>query len=265
MSFTSALYDDEIIIEDSTNVMDYDITPKEVGRGLNLDLRGAAGYEGVAEPFPSKLLIPRSEWQARIQEQEERKTRQSDIALQAELPCHDQDGIPYCWIHAPTYCMEYLRVLQGQVMVLLSATSVGCKIKNFQKQGGWGREGLQYIASHGVVPQSMWPENKLSKQYDTPEAWKKAKSFTAEEWWVLRARNLDEHISCLLHGIPVAVGLNYWEHEVTDTDAVWIDGAIAIRFRNSWAMSWGSKGFGIRQGSKMYADDAVAPRVATAA
>jgi len=89
-------------------------------------------------------------------------------------------------------------------------------------------------------------------------------SYRITEWMELRPRNLEEHISLLLRNIPVAVGLNYWSHEVSDHDAVWLDGTVAVRFRNSWDMDWGDKGFAIRQGSKMYADDAVAPRVALA-
>jgi C1A family cysteine protease len=46
---------------------------------------------------------------------------------------------------------------------------------------------------------------------------------------------------------------------------VGLDGTHAIRIRNSWGMGWGSQGYGILQGAKMRADDAVSPRSAIAA
>ena len=72
-------------------------------------------------------------------------------------------------------------------------------------------------------------------------------------------------ISCLLRRIPVAVGYDWWGHEVTAVDAIWLDGTVAIRIRNSWGMSWGNKGFSVLQGNKMIPADAVCARVAVAA
>lgn len=171
-------------------------------------------------------------------------------------------GVHNCWIFGPTGCMEVVRTcLQNEVYVPLSATSAGAVIKNFRNQGGWGKEGLQYIANKGVCTQADWPECQLKQQYNTPAAWENAKNYMAAEWWVLNEKSFNQIISCLLRRIPVAVGLAWWSHEIFFCDPIWLDGRIAIRFRNSWGDSYGSKGFGILQGSKMYPDDAVAPRV----
>jgi hypothetical protein len=258
MAFSSQLHPNEVIINDSTPTsVTHD---PQYGRGLIQ----AIGYAGTpAEPFPTELLIPESEFESRIKEKEERKNRISDFITRGKLPPHDQDGIPYCWIHGPTGAMEVIRLLQGQPMVLLSATSAGCVIKNFRSEGGWGKEGLQFIADRGLVPQSMWPENELKRKYDTPENWEAAKAHICTEWWELKPRNNRELASCVLRNIPVAVGYDWWGHEVYVADAVWLDGGLAWRIRNSWGQ-WGDNGFGILQGSKMLADDAVAPRVAVA-
>lgn len=269
MSFSSEIYSGENIYDDDSTAEDLTVDSSQ-SRGLALPRGRGDGYAyaGAAEPFPTELLIPESEWEPRIKEMEEQKTRLSDLVNQAGLPCHDQDGIPFCWIHAPTHCMEVIRVVQNQPMVLLSATSVGCIIKNFRKEGGWGYEGLKKIADIGVVPQSMWPENKLSRQYDTSVNWQEAKKYATTEWWELKPRNFVQHVSCLLRRIPCAVGLNYWSHEVTDYEPVMVDGEVCVRFRNSWSMDWptaGAGGWSIRRGSKKLADDIVAPRVAVAA
>ena len=71
-------------------------------------------------------------------------------------------------------------------------------------------------------------------------------------------------MSALLRNFAVAVGLNYWSHEVTDIDVDWIDGEPAIMFNNSWGTGYGTNGRGIRQGSKRLADDAVCLRTSLA-
>lgn len=266
MAYSSPLYKDELIIDDSTST---GLThPRQFSRGLDLSPRPREGYAygGSAEPFPSSLIIPQSEWQARIEERDAKKARLSDIILQAGIPSHDQDGVPYCWIHGPTGAVEVIRAVQNQEKVLLSATSAGAIIKNFRKEGGWGKEGLQYIADKGIMPQSLWPENTFDRSKNTPENWAIGAKYRCTEWWELKPRNHEEMVSCVLGcNTPVAVGLNWWGHEVYVCDVVWQDGTAVLRIRNSWTDSWGDKGFSILKGSKMLADDAVCPRVMKAA
>jgi hypothetical protein len=237
-----------------------------MSRGLELpDDRGDGyGYSGTADQFPAELLIPESEWEPRVKEMEERKTRTSDLVQQAGLPHKDQNGTNFCWINAPTYAMEVTRVIQNQPMVILSPASCGSIIKGFRNNGGWGLEGLRFISNRGVVPVSMWPANAIKKQYDTPAAWEEAKKYICLEWWEAKPRNFAQHFSMLLRRASCAVGLNYWSHEVTDEDPVFLDGEPCVRFRNSWK-GYGTNGYAIRRGNKKFADDCVAPRVAVAA
>lgn len=169
-----------------------------------------------------------------------------------------------CWINAPTWCVEVIRAKQGQKHVSLSPASAGAQIKNYRNVGGWGKEGLQWIVDNGLVPTSMWPDNGISKQYRTEAAVKAAMDYRVAEWWVLPNRDIDAMISCVLRGHPVAIGLNWWSHEVTAIEAAWIDGAIALIIGNSYGVGWGTKGYGVLQGNQMYPDDAVAPRTALA-
>lgn len=265
MAFTSQLYPGEPIYHDGTPLESSE-SPSGHSKGLKLSLRTTAfGAIPNAQPFPADLLIPRSEWQSRIQEMEERKSRISDISIQAGLPCKDQDGTNYCWINAPVHCVEIVRVVQNQDMVLLSPASCGGPIKDFRNDGGWGEEGLRYIVEHGIVPVSQWPANAIDSHYWTDANRNLALNYRVTEWWECRPRNLDEMVSLLMRRIPGAVGYNWWSHEVTACEPVWLDGTVALRIRNSWGMGWGSQGFGILQGSRMLADDLVAPRVALAA
>lgn len=260
---SSELYAGEPIINDSTPESDHEPPPGQ-SRGLELPLShnpAGGNYGDLAASFPQELLIPRSEWQARIQEKEERKNRVSDELIRRGIKCKDQNGTNYCWINAPTHCIEIARAFQNQEYVELSPASVGSKIKGFRNDGGWGQEGLEYIAAHGVVPVSLWPANAINRQYDKPEAWTEADKFKATEWMELKPRTIDEMVSCWLRDIPTANGYNWWSHEVTGCDPIWLDGDIAGRLRNSWGMGYGSQGFFVLQGRKLIPDDCVAPRV----
>lgn len=264
MSFSSALYPGELIIHDTTPE-EVHAPPKGMSRGLDLSLKGPEGYAGVADSFPSDLLIDPSEFEPRIKELEERKSRLSDLSLLEGLPCKDQNGTNLCWANGPTHCTEIIRLLQGQSMIIISPASVAGPVNGFRNQGGWGKEALDQIISHGAVPVDKWPANAISKQYYTEENKQLAMNYRVIEWVELEPRNMQQLASLLLRRIPVAVGYNWWSHEITAVDAVWLDGALAIRIRNSWGMGWGDKGFSILQGSKAKADDQVAPRVAIAA
>jgi len=243
-----------------------DSTPGEflaVGaRGLELPPPHARSYAGVAEPFPDELVIPRSEWQARIQELEQRGATIRDLADRGGIGVKDQQQTNYCWINAPTFCVELARGLQGQPYVPLSPASAGAQIKGYRNVGGWGREGLEWIVANGVAPVSQWPANAIDRRYATPDTLANAKTYRIDEWWVLDDKSLDQTISCVLRGHPVAVGYNWWSHEVTAVGAKWIDGAVALEIANSWGAQWGDNGYGVIQGDRMTPDDAVTPRTA---
>jgi hypothetical protein len=239
--------------------------PRNYGRGLDLSLRTAEGYGANADQFPSELLIPSSEYQARIQERKERKQTIRDLVAYYDWPCKNQAQTNYCWINAPTYLTEVMRLIQGQSPVSLSPASGGAVIKGYQNVGGWGNEALKFISNTGLVPSSNWPDAAINRQYKTPETDAMRASYRVTEWWELTPRNMNQLVSALLRNIPVAVGYNWWAHEVSIEDVDWVDGTIALVMRNSWGMSWGTKGYSILQGNKMVADDAVCPRVAVAA
>ena len=88
---------DHAIIDDHTP--DRVLFPPDKGRGLSLAGRPPGyAYSSTARPLPPEWLIPRSEWQARIEEREAMKARLSDIVDQAKLPCKDQGQTNYCHV-----------------------------------------------------------------------------------------------------------------------------------------------------------------------
>lgn len=227
--------------------------------------RAPFGGTPFAGPFDIPV-IPRSEWPERIEEMERKKSRLTDLCDVMGVKVKNQQSTNYCWINAPVHCLEIIRAVQGQPYVELSPASVGAKIKNFRNEGGWGTEGLQYLVEHGCVPTDKWPANAIDRQYDTNAANVTRAKFQVDEWYDLKPGNFDQLMTCLFLRFPVAIGLNWWEHEVTAMDPVKLDGTnrFGVTIDNSWGESWGGRGRGVLTEEKSTPDDAVAPRVATA-
>ncbi len=163
-----------------------------------------------------------------------------------------------CWINSPVYIMEVCQVVSGQPVTILSPASGGARIKNFRNVGGWGREAVQWIHENGINTVQEWPANAIDRRYLTSANIAVAKTRRIVEFIELRPRDIKQLMSLLLRRIPVSGGFNWWRHQVSLIDPMWLDGRPALRPRNSWGMSWGDEGYGVLQGSKMLPDDAVA-------
>lgn len=216
-----------------------------------------------AAPFDLPV-IPRSEWTDRIEEMERTKTRLSDLRRQAGMKSLNQNGTNYCWANGPTTCMQLIRLVNGQPFVELSPASVAAPIKGYRNVGGWGSQALEYIVEHGICSTEHWPANAINRKYDNAESRANRELHKVPEWWELRARSFDQLMTCLLLRIPVAVGYNWWSHEVCGIDPVVISAnKYGARILNSWGDGWEDRGEAVLAESKATPDDAVAPRVVT--
>lgn len=241
----------------------------------------AVGYLGDLCP-PMKAvdmpLIPQSEWSARIKEMEQTKSRLSDIRRNARgngrhFEALDQNGQGYCWAYAATGGVMLLRAAANMPYVRLSAHAIACKIKNFRDEGGWGALALEYIINHGVPSVEAWKEKSMDRSNDRPETWVDAAgNKVTESWMDLEAPIYDrdmtfaQMMTCLLNRMPVICDFNWWGHAVVAMDPVEVErGSFGVRILNSWKDSWGDLGEGVLRGNKAIADNAVAPRVVTAA
>jgi hypothetical protein len=258
---TSKLYRDERIIDDESPIDD-GTTGLDLSERPNVD---GYGYGATAEPFEDSLLIPESEWQAIIEEQEQRKTRVSDLVTAYRIPPKNQGSLNYCWIYAPVHAMELLRVRHGYGYRPLAAAQVGASIKRGRNVGGWGMEGVRWIGQHGIPYESDYSTKpEILRGYDSQSMQAKARANVLTEWVECRPKSVPQLVSMLLRGYCGAIGLPWWQHEVLAAEAVWLDGEIAIRIRNQW-QGWGVNGFGILRGSKMVPNDCVFPVASGAA
>ncbi len=216
-----------------------------------------------ATRLPPSLMSERSTWEDKVKRMEETESRLSDLMLQAGLKSLNQGNTNYCWTNGVVTGIEANLVKSNALHYKLSPASVAAPIKRYRNQGGWGGDALEYIVENGICSVDLWPANYWQNaKYDTAESRTQRVKNKVTEWYDLQNRNFDELFCCLLHRIPVAVGYNWWGHEVCGIDPVVIGrNQYGIRFRNSWGDSYGDQGFNILAERKATPDDACAPRV----
>lgn len=227
------------------------------------------GLDGVAAPF-SLTLIPQAEWPDRIADMTRTKTRLGDLLKSEGIKPYNQGYTNYCWAHAPVFCVEASRVVQGQKHVRLSPASVAAPATNYRNWrgspagiGGWNGQALKRIVSHGVNSEPYWTPNSADPANDTEEAKEERKLYSVTEWFDGQARNFDQLMTCLLLRIPCATAHMWMQHAVTAIDPVYIKGQFGFVAWNSGYLR-DANGFTTILGQRAVPDEWVAPRVALA-
>lgn len=257
----------DLIIDDSTGT---DVThPLGMGRGLVPRDYSVDPVEMFAAPSEIPL-IPRSEWDARIQEQE---AQQSSLEhIRGNIPSLDQGPVGYCWAHSTTHTAMLHRAVANLPYVPLSAYAVAATIKKGADEGGWCGLSAKFARERGIPSQAIWPQGDRHYQtHDNPETWANAALHKITEDWVDLTRDVwgqnltfDQVATCLLLNIPCAVDFNWWGHSVCAIRLVRIEaGSYGLKIWNSWGDGWGDRGMGILRGSKAIPNGAVATRTTT--
>lgn len=219
--------------------------------------RPTNGYAG-AIPFDQSLMIPRSEWQARIEERAARGLGLLPLIKQKGLKVLNQGQTNYCWINGCTYALMVRLLRDRNQIIRLSPASGGAQIKNYRNEGGWGDEAMEFIEKRGLAPQELWPANAIDPKYKTPATDKEMLNYRVPKWVRLQDRNHDQVVSCLLRDMPVPAGFNWWGHLICYVDLVWRNGVACPVLANSWGESYGDQGFSVLEGNRMLVDGGVA-------
>lgn len=253
------------IIDDSTS--NDVLFPAGKGRGHDPE----QVVKGMFAPPSEMTLIPRSEWSARIKEQEALKARVSDYRT---WPSLDQGQVGYCWAHSTTGATMLVRSLMNLPYVPLSAYAIAATIKKGADEGGWCGLSAQFARERGIPAQSIWPQGDRNyRQHDKPETWESAKlHVVTEDYADLTVQAYDQNMSfdqvaswLLAGGGPCAVDFNWWSHSVCAMDVVEVErGSYGLRILNSWGDSWEDRGTSVLRGQKAIPDGAIGFRVVTA-
>lgn len=248
----------------------------------------ARGYEErdyTKEPvdtfksLPSSIRVyPRTEWDARIDEQTREESslthiRNRAVAGVSRIPSLDQNGQGYCWAYSTAMAIMLRRATMNQPYVRLSGHAVACKVKNFKDEGGWCGLSAKFAREHGFPDISVWPEKSMNRSLDNAATWENAKLHMVTDDYADLAlpvydNNLtfDQVATCLLNNVPVMLDFNWWGHSVCGMRLVRVEaGSYGIEILNSWTDAWGTNGTAVIRGNKVFPDGAVGIITTTAA
>lgn len=215
-------------------------------------------------------LIPKSEYSARVKEQQAEQSSLVHIRNRGDhgrpIPSLNQGSWGYCWAHSSTMAVMMARAAANLPYVPLSAFSVAAPVKNYRDEGGWCGQSFKYIADVGVASQKAWPQGKVSRAYYTEATLADAALHRITEGVYDIARDVwdqeptqDQIDSLLLANVPMALDFNWWGHSVCGLALVEVEpGDYGRVILNSWSDAWGGNGLAVLRGSKKRADGAVA-------
>lgn len=254
------------IIDDDTPT-DFLFDDAKFGRGHDPD-------QYVPEMFesPDKMeLIPESEYDARIAEQEREESSLEHLYLRAGWKNLDQQTDGFCWAYSTGHCAMLLRTRNNQPHVRLNPHAVASIIKNGRNEGGWCGLSGKFLRENGIPTEEFWRPGSRDLSQNTPAMRANAALHkVAEDWYdlakpvhgqVLTERQADTSV---LNNNPCAIDLMWWAHSVCYLRKVKIeDGSYGRLILNSWK-DWGRRGLAILRGSKAIPDGAISLRMLTA-
>jgi hypothetical protein len=221
-------------------------------------------YAG-APVAPADWLVPESEWEDRLKEQQANLASLWDLreTHYDTLKSLDQDGLGLCWAFSSTKAVMYTRAVMNALPERLSAWYVAGKVKRWRDEGGWGAESLEQIRNAGVPTEAMCPSYKSS--YDTAAVAADAATRKVIEWYdgtEDRDQNRRIMISAFLLGLAPVLDYNWLSHSMCGCVLKSIN-PLEVWTDNSWndIGQYGPKGCYKLTGSKAIPDGVVVPRV----
>lgn len=269
-----------MLIHDTTNP-DLLFHPN-YSRGLVPRDFAASPREMFAPVTPAEIpLIPESEFQARIKEQEEQQSSLEHILRAKGIKSKNQNQ-PHtnpprwgaCWMYDVVGCVETAMVRDGQPYTELSAFGLAQQVMEGQDKGGWCGLAAERIEKTGVPTAAKYPEwdTNWKKYRDDASVWEDAAKYritysfrdVGAGHYYYQKLTYQQLISCLLLNIPCPCDFNWWSHSTQMLRAVWVDGRACPRGRNSWGDQWSDLGFFTLQGTRAHPDSALALVATTA-
>lgn len=258
------------VFDDSTSAHVH--SPRRFGRGAVE--RDYSVQPAAVGADPDEMdLIPESDYDAYIDEQEERQSSLEHIYLRAGWENLDQGQVGYCWAHSTAHALM-LELTKAGAYEPLSAYAVAATIKQGRDEGGWCGLSMQFLKERGIPSQNRWPQgDRRYRVYaDRPEVWEDAARHQVTEDWVDYAKpaydrtlTMSQHDTCLLNNTPLAVDYMWWGHSVCALRLVRVErGSYGTLILNSWK-GWGRRGLGVIRGTRRNVDGCVGIRASRAA
>ena len=232
-----------------------------------LPRKTAYGASNIASPMDG-FTIDMQEWPDRIADLEREKASLKHLWESSGIGVLNQETYSYCHGFSAVMAVMLFRAAMNLPYVELSASSVAAPVTNFENAGAVIEDDLRQmvrvgVASTNFVPMLTCDKRMFQKGWETDAA-----EHAVTLWTECEPRNLKQEATWLLSCFPCCIGLNYWGHAVCDIGLVDLNPRLhwsnenryGVEFLNSWSKNWGDGGFGIRAGTKKYADSIYVPR-----
>lgn len=181
------------------------------------------------DTFP---VIPRNEWDARIDEND--RLGKWVESYQWFAP-HDQDGLPTCWANGPAHAGTTRRVMDGLDLIYLSACSAAVPISGGHS-GGDEADAAEYFQKYGAASVDAWSNNDTSRSLNSdPKVVESRKHHMFYQVYYLNG--FDEFATAALLGMPFACAFNWWSHVISGGR---LKKGYRMNYRNNWG-DWGDK------------------------
>lgn len=199
--------------------------PEDMPRGCELPTYEYGDEEGVStfdEGVGSGLLqkIDRVEWPERIEALERGESTLQDRIDADWQRALTQGRCGYCWSYAVICAMQANDARDGLPHRPLSAASVAAQIKRGKNQGGWPVAAAKWIYRNGVCLREEWGDCSCKggscrgpssgcQARDlslTEKTSRSAEMHKIGKFFELPRNDFDSCVSCILQGIPVALG-----------------------------------------------------------
>ncbi len=168
---------------------------------------------------------------------------------------YDQDGIGSCATESTSQSIALAREFGGAKRIMFNPWFIYQATSGGRDQGSTIDGNLRFIRQYGVAPESVWPRYERNQdgypiyrngkpivinnwnKAPSAEAREAAKEFRLDEFYDISS--IAEVGTALLKGFSVVYG---WSgHSVLAVDLV---DDRTLLYANSWAPTWGDKGFG---------------------
>lgn len=217
-------------------------------------------------------LIPKSEWDARIDELEREEATLDHVLLRARARGRftdlNQNPYNFCWCHSTVHAAQLAREVANQSPVALSAFGL-CHLADAdraqQNRGGWCGLSAQAARTRGIPSQQVYPQGNIKRSI-SQEVLDDAKKYLVTEDFVdlqkpvwFQNLSFEAVASCQLTGRPGPVDFNWWSHSVCAIKLVRIEAnSYGLMILNSWGLNWGDHGRAILRGQRAIPDGAIA-------
>ena len=201
-----------------------------------LPRRGGLGQIMNATPYADTIeLIPKSQWQSRIEGMQGRFIRQK---YDSYKPVHQNQGQhPLCWDYAATQHVECKRAGEGLPYVQLAPESIlGCN--GYRDSGGELSVAVKWLAEHGIAPRVYWPQYCFDPR-QAKAGWQDvALGCVVLKWLELGTEDMAaEVITAICDGKAVYTAYNRLRHAMNAEEFQWKNGGPSLWLRNTWQVT----------------------------